>query len=283
MTIDYPTLMALEIPDRSCSYGDRETMLYALGTGFGTDPMNTRELRFVHEDGLQAVPTMATVIGWDRSWIPRTGIHWPLVVHGDQTLRLHRPLPPAADVVTSARVAEVLDKGQSKGVLLRIETNARDARTDTPLWTASTGFFARGDGGFSGGINKGPHFHPVPQRGPDAVLDAATQPNQALLYRLCGDRNPLHAVPAAAGAAGFPRPILHGLCTYGYACRAVMHAFCELDAARIIEIDARFSSPLFPGETVRVEMWQDGATISFRARCIERDRVVLDNGRALLA
>src|SRR5690606_1162403 len=122
----------------------------------------------------------------------------------------------------------------------------------------------------------------IPERAPDAVVQARTQPNQALLYRLCGDRNPLHAVPKMAARAGFAQPVLHGLCTYGYACRAVLHSFCDLDPARIQVFDARFSAPVFPGESLQTEMWRDGASVWFRVRCLERDSIVLDNGRALL-
>lgn len=274
--------MALAIPDRECTYTVRDTMLYGLGSGFGTDPMDTQELCFVHEDRLRASPTMATVIGWDRSWTPSSGIDWPLVVHGDQSLVVHQPLPPAAAVRTRARVLEILDKGKDRGAVVRVHTKACDATTGAPLWTAISGFFARGDGGFSDATMKGPGFHTVPSRSPDSVLDALTRPEQALLYRLSGDRNPLHAIPAVAQAAGFPRPVLHGLCTYGFACRAVLRAYCALDPARIAEFDARFSSPLFPGETLRVEMWLDGDLVSFRALCVERGKVVLDNGRAKL-
>lgn len=283
MAIDYAALMALDIPERACSYDEPETMLYALGVGFGTDPVDSRELGFVHEASLQAVPTMATVIGWDRSWIPRTGIRWPLVVHGDQTLRIHRPVPAVGRVVTSARVTEILDKGRDKGALFRIETRARDAATNEPLWTTSSGFFARGDGGFRDEIDKGPVFHRVPGRAPDLVRQVPTHPAQALLYRLSGDRNPLHALPSASEVAGFPRPVLHGLCTYGFACRSVLLSYCDGDASRVRAFDARFSSPLFPGETLGVEMWRDDDLVSFRVRCIERDKIVLDNGRALLA
>jgi len=274
--------MALEIAKRSCKYDHRETILYALGTGFGSDPLDTRELRFVHDDYLQASPTMSTVLGWDRSWISRTGICWPLVVHGDQTLSIHRPLPPAAQIIARTPVIELIDKGPTAGAVLRVETSAHEEHTGEPFWTSTSGFFARGDGGFSTKIDKGPRFHPIPNRAPDCAMETSTLPNQALLYGLSGDRNPLHAVPAVAIAAGYPKPILQGLCTYGYACRAVLHAYCMLDPARIAEFDARFSAPVFPGETIRVEMWTDDKTISFRVRAVERDALVLDNGRALL-
>ncbi|MGV3655704.1 MAG: MaoC/PaaZ C-terminal domain-containing protein [Noviherbaspirillum sp.] len=283
MAIHYEALMALDIPERVYSYTERDTMLYALGIGFGTDPMDEQELPFVHEHGLKAVPTLPMVATWDRDWVPRTGIDWLKVVHGDQRLRIHRPVPASATVVAASRVSEILDKGKDRGALVRVETVVRDKPTGTPLWTASSGFFARADGGFSGTRMPGPAFHPIPARAPDAVLEAATSPNQALIYRLSGDRNPLHAVPEVARAAGFPRPVLHGLCTYGFACRAVLRAFCGLDPSRISSFDARFSAPMFAGETLRIDMWRDDGIVSFRARCVERDSIVLDNGRAGVA
>jgi acyl dehydratase len=283
MTIDYEDLLKLNIGNRRFTYTERDTMLYALGTGFGSDPMNAYELPFVYESALKASPTLATVIAWDRSWTPRSGIDWPKVVHGDQLLRIHKPLPAAGTIVSSANVTEIVDKGKERGAFVRVETRIRDAETGEALCTATTGFFARGDGGFSGAVAKGPPCHLLPSRSPDATLDAKTRPDQALLYRLSGDRNPLHAVPSVAKTAGFARPVLHGLCTYGFACRAVLRSMCNLDPARITEFDARFSGVMFPGETLRFELWKDGNVVSFRARCIERDSIILDNGRAVLS
>ena len=279
MPIDRERLLALDIPERRFAYDERDTMLYALGIGFGSDPIDEDELRFVHEQDLHAAPTLATVIGWDRSWVPASGIDWPKVVHGDQRLIVHRPLAAAGSVVSRARVTEVAEK--TSGSLVRVETRLHDASTGEAICTSSTGFFVRG--GFSGvAAAKGPKPHQLPERAADVVLDAPTHRNQALLYRLSGDRNPQHAVPAVARAAGFPRPLLHGLCTYGFVCRAVLRSFCGFDPSRIAEFDARFSAPFFPGETLRIEMWRDGQVVSFRARCAERDSVVLDNGRAVL-
>ncbi|MDB5840839.1 MAG: 3-alpha,7-alpha, 12-alpha-trihydroxy-5-beta-cholest-24-enoyl-CoA hydratase [Herminiimonas sp.] len=282
MAINLEELLRLEIPQQQCSYTERDTMLYALGTGFGSDPMDAAELPFVYEDSLKASPTMGTVLAWDRSWTPRSGIDWPKVVHGDQRLTIHKPLPAAGTVISSARVLEVLDKGKDSGAVVRVETTIREASTGDPLCTATTGFFARGDGGFSGSVMKGPEFHQLPARAPDSVFEAATHPAQALVYRLSGDRNPLHAVPAVAQAAGFPRPVLHGLCTYGIACRAILKTMCDLDPSRIVEFNARFSATLYPGESIRIEMWKDGNVVSFRALCIERGIVVLNNGKAVL-
>jgi len=255
-------------------------MLYALGTGFGMDPLDELELPFVFEERLQAIPTMATVIAWDRSWIARSGIDWPKVVHGDQRLVMHKPLRPEGTVVASARVTEVLDKGV--GAVVRVETVIHDADSNEALCTVTTGFFARGDGGFDASPSKGPPFHALPKRAPDKSVVLRTHGNQALIYRLSGDRNPLHASPAVARTAGFRQPVLHGLCSYGMACRAVLKTYCAFDTSLLSELDVRFCAPLYPGETLQIDMWHDNATVSFSGRCLERKQLVLDNGRAQL-
>lgn len=284
MPINYDELMQATSKGMTASYGDRETMLYALGIGFGRDPMNLDELPFVYENGLRAVPTMATVIGWGASSIMgKSGINYLMVVHGEQRLTMHKPLPPAADVVMDERVVGVFDKGADKGAVLVTEREMRDARTGDKLCTLMSSTFARGDGGFGGPKDGAPAPHTLPDRKPDLVHECDTRQDQAFLYALSGDRNPLHRDPNVAKMAGFPRPILHGLCTYGTACRAVVSSVCNYDASRITGFDVRFSAPVFPGETVVTEMWVDGKVVSFRSRLKERDVVVLNNGKCTLA
>ena len=284
MPINYDELMQATSKGMTASYDDRETMLYALGIGFGRDPMNLNELPFVYENGLRAVPTMATVIGWGASSIMgKSGINYLMVVHGEQRLTMHKPLPPAADVVMDERVVGVFDKGADKGAVLVTEREMRDARTGDKLCTLMSSTFARGDGGFGGPKDGAPAPHQLPDRKPDLVHECDTRQDQAFLYALSGDRNPLHRDPNVAKMAGFPRPILHGLCTYGTACRAVVSSVCNYDASRITGFDVRFSAPVFPGETVVTEMWVDGKVVSFRSRLKERDVVVLNNGKCTLA
>jgi acyl dehydratase len=284
MAINYDELMQTRVQGLKASYGDRETMLYALGIGFGRDPLSSAELPFVYENGLVAVPTMATVIGWGASGVmSKSGINYLMVVHGEQRLRLHKPLPSAADVVMDERVVGIWDKGEGKGAILVTERTIRQAQGGELLCTLMSTTFARGDGGFGGPKDGAPAPHMLPERAPDAVHICDTRPDQALLYALSGDRNPLHRDPQVAKMAGFPRPILHGLCTYGTACRSVLTAMCNYDAASITGFDVRFSSPVFPGETIVTEMWRDGAVISFRAKVKERDVVVLNNGKCTLA
>jgi acyl dehydratase len=283
MAIDYDKVMALRIPEHEHAYTTRDTMLYGVGIGMGMDPLDRRELSFVFEKGLRVVPTMATVIGGSVDWLPRTGIDRAKEVHGEQRITLHRPLPPAATVISRVRIVNVLDKGPGRGAIILSETTIHDKTTGELLCTTHSASFARGDGGFGGPAGPAPAPHPIPDRKPDAVCDLSTHPNQALVYRLSGDWNPLHADPDYAAAASFPRPILHGLCTYGIACRAVLRTFCDYDPARIRGFGARFTSPVFPGDTLHTEMWQDGEAVAFRTHALERDLVVLNHGKATLA
>lgn len=282
MPIDYDALMQAKATGLTAGYSERETMLYALGIGFGRDPLKAEELPFVYENGLKAVPTMATVIGWGASGVlAASSINYLMVVHGEQRLTLHRPLPVAAAVSIDERVVGIWDKGE-KGAIIVTERRLRDAATAENLCTLMSTVFARGDGGFGGPKDGAPEPHRLPERAPDLVVECDTRPDQALLYALSGDRNPLHRDPAVAKMAGFPRPILHGLCTYGTACRAVISTICGYDPAQITGFDVRFSAPVFPGETIVTEMWRDGAVLSFRAKVKERDVIVLNNGKCTL-
>ena len=283
MPIAYPAILDLKSDPESVAWRDREAMLYALGIGLGADPLNLQELPFVYENGLKAIPTLATVLAMTEGYsrlIARSGINFARVVHGEQSVALHRPLPPEGDAEVQSRVAAVYDKGE-RGAILLVET-AMKGKDGEPLATLRSSIFARADGGF-GGSSEGeaePHAHP--ERPADVSLDVPTRPDQALLYRLNGDRNPLHADPAFAKLVGFPRPILHGLCTFGITCRAVLQAFADFDPARVKSHQARFSAPVFPGETVTVDLWRDGEVVAFEARVKDREAVVIKNGKSVL-
>jgi acyl dehydratase len=257
-------------------------MLYALGIGFGRDPLNEAELPFVYENGLRTVPTLSTVVSWGSAIIGRTGINYLMVLHGEQRLTVHRPMPVAAEITADERVAGAFDKGE-KGAFVIIEKILRLKDTGEKLCTLSATTVARGDGGFGGPKEGAPEPHPLPTRAPDLVHACDTRPDQAFLYALSGDRNPLHRDPRVAKMAGFPRPILHGLCTYGTACRALISTVCNYDADKIAGFDGRFSAPVFPGETIVTEMWVDGNIVSFRSKVSERDVVVINNGKCTLA
>ncbi len=282
MTIVYDKLMALEIAPAEQTYEPKDCMLYALGVGLGHDPMNEDELAFVYEKNLKVLPTMATVLGHTGSLArdPHTGINWIKVVNGEQGFTLHRPLAGNGVLIGRTRIVEVIDKGAGKGALLFTEREISDKATGALVATVTQTIFCRGDGGFGGPPRQAPAPHALPARAPDAVCDLGTRPEMALIYRLSGDYNPLHAEPAAAKAAGFPRPILHGLGTFGVSGHAVLKTMCNYDPARLISFSGRFSAPVFPGETIRTEMWRDGAEVSFRARVVERDVIAINHGRA---
>jgi acyl dehydratase len=278
MAIRYPEVLAIAEPGRPFSWTDRETMLYALAIGMGGDPDNGEELPFVYERNLKAVPTLATVVAWGANIGPeKIGLNRALTVHGEESITWHRPMPAAGSVIASSRVVAAYDKGQ-KGAVIEREMQLRDV-DGTLLVSLLRTAFARGDGGF-GGPSETPPPHQVPTRAADLVLEFATRPDQALLYRLCGDRNPLHADPAAAKAGGFPRPILHGLCTYGICCRAILQAYCGFEPERMRTLTARFSAPVLPGDRIAVRLWKDHDIVSFEASVPGRDVIVIKNGRS---
>ena len=287
--IDYRKLIGWKLPVVEHSYDADDTMLYALSLGFGEDPTDANQLKFVTESlrGTPGVvPTMAVVLGFPGSWMadPGTGMDFPSSVHGEEELVLHRPLPAAATVEAHHRVVSIVDKGQGRGALVAYDKVLYDKATGDKLATVTHTTFARNDGGFSsrdGLTDPAPVPRPrPPDRPPELAHTFRTLPQQGLLYRLCADRNPLHALPEAARAAGYSRPILHGLCTYGVACRAIMADWCDHRPERLRSMFARFSSPVYPGETLRVEMYGNSCEVLFRVVAVERDLVVLDAGRA---
>lgn len=288
MAIDYDRLLNRPFPRVEQHYTERDTILYALGVGLCMDPLHREQLPFVYELGaepLRALPTMAAVLAGPGFWVrePDTGVDWVKVLHGEQDMVFHRPLPPAGTVAAQTRVISLVDKGEGRGALIITERQGVDAAGGEPLFTVRQTIFARGDGGFGRSTGPAPAPHPVPERPPDDVCDLPTLPSSALIYRLSGDPNPLHADPDVAAKAGYPRPILHGLCTLGVAGHALLKTCCGYDPARFKSMKVRFTAPVFPGETIRTEMWRDGEVVSFRARVLERDAVVINNGRAEVA
>jgi len=269
-------------------YTHRDTILYALGLGLGQDPLDASQLRYVYEDGLQALPTMAVVLAGPGFWAkdPATGIDWVRVLHGEQELELHAPLPAQAGVLGLTRVTRIVDKGAGKGALMYSERDITDAASGRLLATSRSVSFLRGDGGFAAAgqpSDEPPPARPAtPDTPPDTVVEWSTRPEAALIYRLSGDYNPLHADPAVARAGGFERPILHGLCSFGVTGWGLAKALAGGDATRLRSIGARFSSPVYPGETLRVEIWRKGDAVQFRTRVVERDIVVLSHGTATL-
>lgn len=287
--IDYQRLKNRVFPDIEHSYSTDDTIRYALALGAGADPMDPLQLKFVNdvEPGTPvALPTLAVVLGFPGSWMqaPDTGISFDKIVHGEELLVMHQPLPASASIVARHRVVRIVDKGPSRGATVTYDKDVFDKHTGVRYATVTHTTFARGDGGFSshdGLTDTAPAAPtPTPQGAPHGVVEWKTLPQQALMYRMSADRNPLHSSPEVARAAGFERPILHGLCTYGMACRALLAYWCDSDPKRLRRLFARFSAPVYPGETLRFEMYREGSTVLFRARAVERDKVVLDFGCA---
>jgi acyl dehydratase len=282
MPIDYDKLLALKIPEVEHRYDDKDAILYALGVGLGYDPLDGEQLAFVYEKNLKVLPTFAAALGYPGFWIRDypTGIDWVRIVNGEQAVTLHRPLAPAGTVIGRTRILDVIDKGADKGALIYSERKVSDKASGTLIATVTQTTFCRGDGGFGGPRRESPPAHPIPERAPDLVCDLPTRPEMAAIYRLSGDRNPLHIDPAVANAAGFERPILHGLATFGVVGHAVLKGMCGYEPARLVSFGGRFSAPVYPGETIRTEMWRDGGVVSFRAHAVERNVVAMNNGRA---
>lgn len=285
MALDPARLLSLKLPDTERRYSEKDVMLYALGVGLGHDPLDGRELDFVYEKNLKVLPTFPVVLGFEPFLLRDVdaGINFEMTVHGEEHLVLHRPLATSGTIVARHRIHDVIDKGAGKGALLLMERAIFDKASGEALATIRQTVFCRADGGFGGETRPSPPVHPIADRAPDLVCDLHTRPEMALIYRLSADVNPLHADPEVARAAGFPRPILQGLGSFGVAGHAILRSVCNYDPMRMKSIAGRFSAPVFPGETIRTEIWRDGAIVSFRARVVDRDVVAINNGRAEVA
>jgi acyl dehydratase len=284
VSLNYNRILNWPFEDSIQTYTERDSIIYALSLGFGFNPTDPGELRFIYEAGLETFPTMPLILGHPGPWManPDTGIDFVKVLHGEQDLEIHKPLPTEGSIIGQTKVVEVVDKGAGKGALIITERKLYEKRTGDLLNTQSATIFARGNGGFGGPVTSGPTPHALPDRKPDTVVDIRTSTQAALLYRLNGDYNPLHADPKVAKRAGFKAPILHGLASYGIAARAVLKAIDIKDASKLKSFGLRFSSPVYPGETIRTDIWIDGHDVSFRAGVVERDVLVLSNGRATM-
>jgi acyl dehydratase len=253
----------------------KDVQLYHLGLGAGVPATSEAELRYVYEKDLHVLPSFAVVaggaLGFSLFSNPGIDIQLVNVLHGGQGIELHRPIPTSGKATATSRITDIWDKG--KAAVIRTQSVIADE--DGPLWTSSSQIFVRGEGGFGG--ERGPSStDSTPDREPDHVVDVKTLEQLALIYRLSGDWNPLHADPAFAAMAGFDRPILHGLCSYGVTCKTVVDAVLGGDVSRVKSYSTRFAGIFFPGETMRVRVWDDGAgTLNITSSSVERDDAIV--------
>jgi acyl dehydratase len=277
MPIDVDKVVGVELPGDVTAWDTDKVILYHLGLGAGVPPTDPKELAYTYEPRLKVLPSFGVlpVFGMLAGLVGLEGMSFNpmMLLHGEQDLIVHRSLPTSAKVENSGRIAAVYDKG--KGALVVIETETREIGGD-PLCTNRFSAFIRGEGGFGGESGPAPG-NPPPARDPDILVDSPTLPQQALLYRLSGDKNPLHADPDMAKLGGFAAPILHGLCSYGIVCKAVVdHAF-DGDVTKVARYQARFAGVVFPGETLTTSMWREGEQVIVSSKTKERDSAVITN------
>ncbi len=287
MPLNAQRLLDFQLGPERVQLSAHSTILYALGGGFGHDPADREQLRYVYEKDLRASPTMACVIGQAGPWIhrhPDFGVTKSAIVHGEQGFTMHSTLPTQGPVIALTSVTEVVDKGPERGALVLSRTELSNEDGELLATSAST-LLCRADGGFAGASQvqqPTASSRELPSRAPDLVCDLPTIAQQALIYRLSGDDHALHVDPDFAREAGFDRPILHGNCTFAIAGHALLRTCCAYEASQLRAMACRFTAPVYPGETVRTEIWRDKTSLQFRCVVPERDVVVLSNGSARL-
>jgi len=275
MPID-PTAVGATGGPSERSWTSTDCLLYSLGVGAGVD-----ELEFTTEKNQKVLPTFAVILGGGGVPFSKIGTFNPaMLVHGEQAIEVYAPIPTEGTVRSTGRIAAIWDKG--KGAVVVMESESVDAASDEPLFKTTMSAFIRGEGGFGGERGPSGAAGGPPDRKPDHEMTYATRPDQALIYRLSGDRNPLHSDPEFAKLAGFDRPILHGLCTYGFTGRALLHTLCGGAVERFRSMAVRFSKPVLPGDALTVSMWVDGNEAQFQTRTQSGD-IVIDQGRFAFA
>lgn len=283
MPIDVEKALGAQLPPSTACWGPDQVILYHLGVGAGlgkaTDP---KELEYTYERNLKVLPSFAVIpvfgaIGGMNS-IPGLDINLMMVLHGEQHVTLHRPIPTSAAIESTARVAAIHDKGKAAVIVMDVDSREKDGE---PLFTNRFTIFARGEGGFGGDPGPKPSSE-APSRAPDAVIESPTVPHQALLYRLSGDKNPLHCDPDFARFAGFDTPILHGLCSFGVICKGAVDELLDGAGEKVASYGGRFAGVVFPGETIVTSAWREGNQILLSAATKERGTPVLSNASLTL-
>ncbi len=284
MMFDPEKLLSKDFPVVQQTYTAKDCMLYALGVGMGIDPLDEESLRFVYEEDLKVLPSQLLMMAHPGFWAKEedTGLDWVKVLHAGQEIIMHKPFPKEGSVEAKTRITHVTDKGERVGALIVSDRVVSDVATGEDICTLVTTILARGNGGFGGERKATPKTDIIPKCEPDMVCDLPTLAQQALIYRLSGDLNPLHASPSVARHAGFKAPILHGLCTMGVATHALLKSCCDYDTSRFKRLRLRFSAPVYPGETIRTEIWKNGNEMAFRCKSLEQDKVVINNGYLLV-
>ncbi len=282
MPIDPKKALGATLPESTGSWSKDNVILYHLGIGAGARATDPKELEYTYEKNLKVLPSFGVIPVFGSmggfAGVPGMQINFALVLHGEQDIEIHRPIPPEAKIRSSGRIAGLYDKGKAALIVNEIDTKLESGER---LFTNRFSIFARGEGGFGGDPGPKPG-NEAPSRTPDVVAESPTLPQQALLYRLSGDKNPLHADPEFAKLGGFDRPILHGLCSFGIVCKAVVDHCLGGDTAKVARYQARFSGVVFPGETIVTSAWQDGKTILISAATKERKTPVLSNAAIAL-
>ena len=280
MTIDPGVLVGKSLPPLEAEWAPDDVILYHLALGAGNPPTSSSELGYTYESDLKVLPSFAVVSALESLSglfsVPGLDINPAMILHGEQSLSVSKPLTIEARVTHQPRIAAIYDKG--KGALIDLQIETTEKASGEPVTMSRWGIFLRGAGGFGG--DAGPKAGaPEPDGPPDMEFTVATLPQQGLLYRLTGDKNPLHADPEFAAAVGYARPILHGLCTYGMVLKGLVDHTLEGRVDSIGEYSGRFAGVLYPGETIKVRVWRGEEGVSFSASCVERNESVLTHGR----
>ncbi|MBL4907246.1 MAG: MaoC family dehydratase N-terminal domain-containing protein [Sneathiella sp.] len=277
-------VLNFNIPQTEEQYSQKDAILYALGLNLGLDPVNREELKYLFEENLSVLPTFSMVLAHPGFWLqdPSLEIDWVKILHAEQFLSMSRPLPAKGNVIASYKVLGITDKGEGRGAIVYFEKILKDLKDGEEYSRVTTGVFCRGDGGCGNHGQVPEPLSAVPNEDPDLVIRKTIDPRSALIYRLSGDFNPLHISPDIAHKAGYPQPILHGLCTMGIAGHILLENLAAGDAAQFKGYACRFSRPVFPGDTIRTEIWKNGEVAHFRVIAENRDEVVLDRGQVKL-